>query len=60
MGVTIAKSWEVLLVMQQYAWTGLKWFLAVMGALTVLCIILGVAVGKYFAKKGISAPEGDQ
>jgi hypothetical protein len=60
MGVTFSKVWEVLLTMQQYAWTGLKWLLMGMGALTVLCILLGVAVGKYFSRPGISNPEEDK
>lgn len=60
MGVTWSRVWEVLLVLQQLACTGLQWFLMGMGALTVLCGILGVAAGKYFAKQGISDPEEDE
>lgn len=60
MGITLAKAWDVLLVMQQHAFTALKWFLLGMGALAVLGIAVGVVVGKYFARPGISDTEGDK
>lgn len=60
MNSTLAKAWEVLLVMQQWAWTGLRWFLMVMGAATLLALIVGIGVGKYFSNKGISGAEGDK
>lgn len=44
--------WAALLIVQHWAWVILKYLLALSAATSILVIVFGLFVGKYFGSKG--------